>query len=560
MMRRLSRCSMSSTRWSMVDDAWSSPATSWTLGLSRYSLTSVATPLSSVAENSRRWPPSFVSVEDALHGLEESEVAHVVGLVEHRDGDLAEVELALLDEVLDAARRSDDDVDAALQRADLAVLRNSAVDLRGEQADAAGDGLHRAVDLQGELAGRSEDEGARLASHLAVLAAVVLHQALDERGTEGDGLAGAGLAASEHVAAGEHIRDGRGLDRERRLGAEGGELANDVAAETEVGEGHALDILGLDGVGLEALEHDVILRSEGLLLAVRVEVAVATVGAFRTVVVRRTLGAGRTIVVVRRTLSASRTVVVRRTLGPSRTSRCTTDARCEPDGRYTTDAQSGPDGRCTTDAPCEPDGRCTTDAPCEPGGHRTRALSRGRTIVVRRTLGASRAVARCTRDARCDRRRPDAPDARCGHRTRDARCGPGGHHTRDARCGRRGHHRRALRSVTVGGTLGALGVRFARSTVGGALAARLVGRLLARRPVGAAVGRRRASTIGVAAAERLALAGAALPDARAARSVVVQRFLGRRPPRGGTRGGPPPCCRPCDRRRTCWPRAWARTC
>ncbi len=59
MIAALSRCSMRSTRWSMVDDAWSSPATSWTLGFGRNSLTSVATPLSSVAEKSRRWPSFF---------------------------------------------------------------------------------------------------------------------------------------------------------------------------------------------------------------------------------------------------------------------------------------------------------------------------------------------------------------------------------------------------------------------------------------------------------------------------------------------------------------------
>ncbi len=47
-------------------------------------------------------PPGLRLVEDALHGLEEAEVAHVVGLIEHGDGDLAEVELALLDQVLDA--------------------------------------------------------------------------------------------------------------------------------------------------------------------------------------------------------------------------------------------------------------------------------------------------------------------------------------------------------------------------------------------------------------------------------------------------------------------------
>src|ERR1019366_585555 len=151
-----------------------------------------------------------------------------------------EVELALFDQVLDAARRADDDVDAALECADLAVLRHATVDLGGEETDAAGNGLHRAVDLQGEFARRGEDEGAWLASHLAVLAAVVLHEALDERCSERDGLARAGLTATEDVATREHIRDRRGLDRERRLRAEGGELANDVATEAEVGEGHAL--------------------------------------------------------------------------------------------------------------------------------------------------------------------------------------------------------------------------------------------------------------------------------------------------------------------------------
>jgi hypothetical protein len=52
-------------------------------------------------------------------GLEEPEVAHVVGLVDHRDDDLGEVEAALLDEVLDATGGADHDVDAALERADL---------------------------------------------------------------------------------------------------------------------------------------------------------------------------------------------------------------------------------------------------------------------------------------------------------------------------------------------------------------------------------------------------------------------------------------------------------
>ena len=116
--------------------------------------------------------------------------------------DLGEVEAALLDEVLDAAGRADDDVDAALERTDLTVLRHAAVDLRGEEADALRDGLHGAVDLQGELAGRGEDERAGLAAHLALAARLPdrpRRQTLDERRAEGDGLAGAGLAAAEHV-------------------------------------------------------------------------------------------------------------------------------------------------------------------------------------------------------------------------------------------------------------------------------------------------------------------------------------------------------------------------
>ena len=205
--------------------------------------------------------------EDALHRLEEPEVAHVVGLVDHRDDDLGEVEATLLDEVLDAAGGADHDVDAALERADLAVLRHAAVDLRGEEADALRDGLHGAVDLQGELAGRGEDERAGLAAHLALAARLARlgperHEALDRGGAEGDGLARAGLAAAEHVATLEHDRDGRGLDRERRLGAELLQHAHDVGAEAEVGEGHAVDRVGLDGVGLEALEHHVVGRRE----------------------------------------------------------------------------------------------------------------------------------------------------------------------------------------------------------------------------------------------------------------------------------------------------------
>src|SRR6185312_5504002 len=99
---------------------------------------------------------------------------------------------------------------------------------------------------------------------------------LGEWGSEGDRLPGTGAATSEDVLACQHVRQGGGLNRERLLRPQVGERTDDVASQAEVGEGHALDVLGLDGVGLEAIEDDILGRREGrLLVARRVEGGVA---------------------------------------------------------------------------------------------------------------------------------------------------------------------------------------------------------------------------------------------------------------------------------------------
>ena len=63
-------------------------------------------------------------------------------------------------------------------------------------------------DLQGELAGRGEDQRRR--------AAVVGLDALDQRDAEGERLARAGRRLDEHVVAVEDILDDELLDGERR--------------------------------------------------------------------------------------------------------------------------------------------------------------------------------------------------------------------------------------------------------------------------------------------------------------------------------------------------------
>ena len=89
---------------------------------------------------------------------EEAHVGHAVGLVDDDDVDAAEVDVALTDEVGQAAGAGDDDVDATAQRlalsaeADAAVARNDP-DVRGRAEP-----LELTLHLGGELPGRDEHE------------------------------------------------------------------------------------------------------------------------------------------------------------------------------------------------------------------------------------------------------------------------------------------------------------------------------------------------------------------------------------------------------------------
>ena len=72
-----------------------------------------------VAENSRFCRRLRQQREHALDVADEAHVEHAVGFVEHEDLDVREVDGALAVMVEQAARRRDEDVDAALQLRDL---------------------------------------------------------------------------------------------------------------------------------------------------------------------------------------------------------------------------------------------------------------------------------------------------------------------------------------------------------------------------------------------------------------------------------------------------------
>ena len=133
--------------------------------------------------------------------LDEAQVEHAVGFVEHADfAGVQRHDLVLLDVVDQAARRGDDHVHALLQQLALLVVIDAAVDQRKAQAE-IGPELHRVlVDLDGEFAGRRQDERARVFG-LAFGQRRTRQQAIHHSHQEGQRLAGAGLRLAGDIAA-----------------------------------------------------------------------------------------------------------------------------------------------------------------------------------------------------------------------------------------------------------------------------------------------------------------------------------------------------------------------
>ena len=161
--------------------------------------------------------------------------------------------MALADEVLEPAGAGDDDVDAAADRRDLRALADATEDGARGEAEALRERRHRLLDLGDELAGRGEDERARPA-RLRPLAA--RREAGEQGQHEGDGLAGAGAAAAEHVATRERVGQRRGLDGGGGRDAAGGEHLDE-------GGGHAERAEVLGGQGGSFVVHGVVADRRG---------------------------------------------------------------------------------------------------------------------------------------------------------------------------------------------------------------------------------------------------------------------------------------------------------
>ena len=102
-------------------------------------------------------------VQQAAYRRKETHVRHAIRLVEHHGRDVVEADVAPLDQVLEASRARDDDVDALVQGTHLIAVAGAPEDGDDPLAVVPQEASDDVVDLRGELACRHEDERPRAA-------------------------------------------------------------------------------------------------------------------------------------------------------------------------------------------------------------------------------------------------------------------------------------------------------------------------------------------------------------------------------------------------------------
>ena len=182
--------------------------------------------------------------EDAPDVADEAHVEHAVGLVQHQNLDMRQIDGARGGVIQQTARRGDDDIDATTQRCFLGTRTDAAKDQGVAQTRMAAVGRGIVGDLRGQLARRRQHQRARLAPRSA------LHQPAHQRQHEGSGLAGAGLCGGEQITAFQHHRDGLGLDRRGNGKAKIGDRTRKGGVYAEFRKIHLVCILfGLASAG-----------------------------------------------------------------------------------------------------------------------------------------------------------------------------------------------------------------------------------------------------------------------------------------------------------------------
>ncbi len=195
-------------------------------------------------------------VDDLLDVGQEAQVEHLVGLVEDQALDVLQVQLLLAREVEQPARGADDHVDALLQGLDLGLVGPAAVDRQHAHVADLARREQVVGDLGAQLARGDDDEGLGgvregLGGGASGLDVGGDGDALQERKTEAQRLAGAGLGLADDVRAREGHGEGHLLDGEGGDDADGlqglGRLGKDSEVSKRRSQGHASSVCAVRG-------------------------------------------------------------------------------------------------------------------------------------------------------------------------------------------------------------------------------------------------------------------------------------------------------------------------
>ena len=170
--------------------------------------------------------------------VDEAHVQHAVGLVEHEDLHLAQVQRALLVVVEEASRRGHQDVDALAEPVDLGLHADATEHDHAGQRQVLAVGAHALFDLRGEFAGGRQNQRANGDAALGVAHRAGSGQPVQHRQREAGGLARAGLGSGHEVTPLQDGRNRLGLDRGRVLVALLAHGAQDRLGEAEIAEVH----------------------------------------------------------------------------------------------------------------------------------------------------------------------------------------------------------------------------------------------------------------------------------------------------------------------------------
>ena len=161
------------------------------------------------------------------------EVEHLVGFVEHQRAHLRQVQVALPDQVEQAARGAHDHVDPRGQGVDLRLICPAAVERDHARLGARACRLQVLGDLDRQFPGRDDHQGASATGTDRGLPV----EPLQQRDAEGQGLTGARPGLADDVVPAERDRQGQRLDGKSGGDAPVGECLADRLADAQVGKG-----------------------------------------------------------------------------------------------------------------------------------------------------------------------------------------------------------------------------------------------------------------------------------------------------------------------------------